>query len=110
MNSGVWLVEAEHYFDRSRNGRGLAVRTHSRPEAPSANRFNCFFIEAHAQAFGDADVGRASIRGNHGHQQDGALIFCLYRIIRKLWIRAIEASRNAVSACAGTRITATGAP
>ncbi len=71
------LVQAENDFDRSGNGRRLAIRAHSRTEAPSANRFDCLFIEAHAEAFGNADVCRASIGGNDGHQQHRTLIFCL---------------------------------
>src|SRR5262249_48012133 len=79
-------------------------------EPPVAHSFDGFFIEAHAQALGHADIGGASVGGDHSYQHNRPLILRFHGVIGELRIRAIHATGRTVAARSRARITAACTP
>src|SRR5215472_16887911 len=109
MRESQVLVEVEGDFDRLPNGSRFTVRAESWTEAPGANRFHGFFVQAEAESLGDTNVGSAAIRGDNRDEQHSALVLCLDSFIGELRLRTIQAGRAAVSARACCRVSAAGA-
>ena len=55
------LEEAESDFDRRRNGRWSSVRAERRLEPPASHRLYGLFIEAEAEALGNANIDGAAV-------------------------------------------------
>src|SRR5580704_4155449 len=68
--------------------------SHGRLELPILHRLDGFFVEAHAQAAEDANIGWAAVDSHDQAERADALVFGLARFLRKLRLGCINRPRR----------------
>src|SRR5579872_5288482 len=85
------------HLDRHAHGKGLAIRAKRGLEAPVANRFLGFLVEAEAETLGDVNVRRAAVDTNDCSDDHRSLHFRFYGFVSEFGVRAVRARRKAVA-------------
>src|SRR5262249_13201738 len=82
-------VQAEHDLDADLDGNWSAI-FQGGSEAPPADSFRCFFVEAHAERARDTEFAGAAFGVDDGPEHHTPLVFSLASFFRVFGIRIVD--------------------